>query len=265
MSLKQRTFTSIRWTVVGAGFRTLVLVAQLATLARLLAPTDFGLMAITGVIGSFAGLFSDIGINASFVQKRDITDHERDSLYWLNLFLAASVTLLLIVLRDWLAHLVGNAEIAPLIGLIALTFVIGAAGQQIQMNMEKSLNFRPLILLQMSAAVVGFLVAISLAWLGFGVYALAFSMIASTATGTVLAWIFLRDGWVPKLHFRWSEAKAFLSFGSAVMLSNLVNQINMGIDILLGGRLLGATAIGHFTVPRNLILQIQTMVNPIVT
>jgi O-antigen/teichoic acid export membrane protein len=239
--------------------------AQVAVLARLLAPQDYGLMAMVGVVLGFAGLFADMGINSAFVQRQNVSEDERSSLFWLNVGLSAALSMLVVVLSPVLAGWFGDTRLTPLLMLAASTFVIAALGQQVRMNAEKALNFRPVVLLEVAAALLGFGTAVGAALAGWGVYALIAGGLVSTIGGTVLAWLFLADGWRPLWRFRLADVRSYMGFGGALVANNLVNEVNRNIDLMLGGRLLGATALGLFSMPRNIVFQIQGMVNPIIT
>jgi O-antigen/teichoic acid export membrane protein len=120
-------------------------------------------------------------------------------------------------------------------------------------------------LIELSAALLGFASALFSAFLGLGVYALVTGAVLGTLCSTILSWLFLACGWRPMWRLQWADVRPYLRFGGAMMTNGLINQINMTIDLLLSGRLLGATQLGFYSVPRNLVLQIQFMVNPIIT
>lgn len=265
MTLRHKTFSAIRWTAAAAAMRLMLQIAQLAILARLLSPADYGLMAMVGVILSFAGLFSDIGINSAFVQRQNITLEQRSSLFWANLLTSTALTGLLIAVSPILAWLFDDPRLTPLIMLSASTFILSALGQQILMSAEKSLTFRPVVILEVCAAFLGFATAVFAAQAGWGVYSLVTAGITSALTSTVLAWLFLARDWRPMWRLNIEDVRPFLGYGSATVANNIVNQLNTTIDIFLGGRLLAATQLGFYSVPRNLTLQLQFMINPIIT
>jgi O-antigen/teichoic acid export membrane protein len=265
VSLKHKTFASVRWTSFSALARAVLQIGQVAVLARLLAPADYGLMAIVSVVLSFAGQFSDMGVNAAFMQRMDVSLNERSSLFWFNVTLSCVLTLAAIALSPLFAWFYADPRLAPLMMLSASTFVIGALGQQVRMKAEKELNFRPVVLIELSAALLGFASALFSAFLGLGVYALVTGAVLGTLCSTILSWLFLACGWRPMWRLQWADVRPYLRFGGAMMTNGLINQINMTIDLLLSGRLLGATQLGFYSVPRNLVLQIQFMVNPIIT
>lgn len=265
MSLRRRTFTAVRWTAAGTIFKAVLQVVQLAVLARLLAPEDYGLMAMVTVVLSFATVFSDFGVNSAFVQRRDVTQQQRSSLFWFNLVLSACLMLLVMGLSSSLATFFGDDRLVPLMILGATTFVIAAVGRQVRMAAEKALHFSRVMIVEVVAALLGFGVAVIAALAGWGVYALLAGAIINALASTVLAWIVLAQGWRPEWRMKFDEVQSFLGFGSALVAGSIVNQVNTTIDLFLGGRLLTATQLGFYTVPRNLTLQSQLVVNPIIT
>lgn len=265
MTLKHRTFSAVRWITAATAVRVLLQLVQVAVLARLLAPEDYGLMAMVSVVLGFAGIFADMGVSSAFVQRQNVSVQERSSLFWLNVGMSGVLTLLVLGLSPLLARWFGDVRLTPLLMLAASTFVINALGQQVRMSAEKALNFRPVVLLEAAAALLGFAAAVAAAWAGWGVYALIAGGIAGALAGTVLAWIFLAQGWRPLWRFRLDDVRGYLGFGGALVANNLVNEVNRSIDLMLGGRMLGAGALGLYSLPRQLVFQIQGMVNPIIT
>lgn len=265
MTLKHRTFSAVRWTTTAAVMRTIVQLAQVAVLARLLAPEDYGLMAMVAVVLGFATVFTDLGLNSAYVQRQEVTPQERSSLFWLNLAMGVGLTLLVLLCSPLIAVFFGDARLTPLLMLASSNFVIIALGQQVKITAEKALDFRPVVLIEIGATLVAFVTAVIAAYAGWGVYALILGAIINAAGVTVLAWLFLSRGWRPMWCFQWVDVRSFLGFGGALVANNIVNQINRSIDLLLGGRMLAANALGLYSLPRQVVFQIQGMVNPIIT
>lgn len=239
--------------------------AQMAVLARLLVPEDYGLMAMVVVVLSFAGLFGDLGLNSAYVQKQNVSNEQRSSLFWLNISISAGLAVLVFAASPLLAWFFGDERLAPLLRLSTIAIVMSALGHQVRMTAEKSLDFRPVILLEIISAIIGFVSAALAALSGWGVYALVFGTIMTGTTGALIAWIFVSQGWRPLWRFCLADVRPYLGFGLAMVGNNIVNQINASIDLVIGGRMLMASQLGLYSVPRNLALQIQSVINPVVT
>ena len=222
-------------------------------------------MAMVSVVLGIARLFADLGVNSAFVQSRDVTEEQRSSLFWLNVSMSGGLTVLVVILSPVFAALFGDSRLTPLIMLSATTFVLGALGQQVKMAAEKELQFKTVVILDLVAAALGFGTAVSAALAGWGVYALVASGIVATASASAGYWIFVADGWRPMLRLRMEDVRPFVGFGSAVVANNMVNYVNRTVDVMLGGRLLGGTELGLYSVPRNLVLELSGLVNAVIT
>lgn len=265
MSLKKTAFSAVRWTSLAAVWRAVLQLVQVAVLARLLAPAEYGLMAIVTVVTTFGVALGDLGMSSALIQRGNITKQERSSLFWMNLMVSTSLALVLVLSSPLLATVYGSPRLTPLIVIGAITLVIQASTQQLWAMAEKQLRFRPVALIEMTAGLCGFAVALLAALAGWGVYALVLAPLTSACTCALMSWPILSRDWRPARHFRFSEVRPYVRFGGAMVVSTLIGQLNMALDVLIGGRTLSATALGVFSVPRNLALQLQFIVNPIVT
>ena len=265
MTLRRQTFSAVRWTTLDSAGKALLRVASIAVLARILAPEDYGLMAIVSVILGLASMFADLGMNSAYVQRKDVTQEQRSSLYWLNVAMSACLAVLLVAISPLVATFYGDPRLSPLIMLSASTIVFIALGQQVKMSAEKELRFAGVVSLSLIASLIGFAVAILAALAGWGVYALVVSVIAGAALSSAFYWFFVADGWRPMWRLRKDDIQSFLGFGSATVGNNVASYLGRSADIFLGGRLLGASDLGLFSVPRTLVLELGGMVNAIVT
>lgn len=265
MTLRTKTFTAVRWTTAGTITKALLQIGQVAVLARVLAPEDYGLMGMVMAVLGLAAIFSDFGVNSAFVQRRDVSEEQRTSLFWFNVLVSAGLMLLVIILSPLLASFFRDDRLTLLIILSSSTFVISAPGVQVRMAAEKALLFRGVMVVEVSAALIGFGFAVWAALAGWGVYALVTAAVVSALLTTMFCWLFLSQGWRPALRFHFSEVRSFLGFGGSLVANNVVNQINLTIDLLLGGRMLAAAQLGLYSVPRDLVLRVQGVVNPIIT
>jgi O-antigen/teichoic acid export membrane protein len=255
----------VRWTTFSSLGRAALQVAQVAILARLLAPADFGLIAIAVALMAFLQIFADAGVSNAIIHFSDITQEQLSSLYWLNVGVTGALAALLIGSSQWIADWYQEPVLRSLLMLAAIAMVANSLGQQLRIQAQKELRFSDLAKLELVSALFGFTSAVGLALYGAGVYALAAGTLVAAITGCVLAWLILAKGWRPQWHLRFGEILPFLKFGGYMIGNNLATTFNNQIDVLLGARSLGAEAMGLYTVPKNLTLNVQMIINPIVT
>jgi O-antigen/teichoic acid export membrane protein len=253
------------WTIVSSMVRAGLQLAQVVVLTSFLSPADYGLMALVTIVISHAALFSDMGLSTAYIQRQHVSQEERSSLYWLSVAIGAALMLLVMLASPLAAYALKEPKLPELITVVSTNFFVVALGQQLRMDAEKALNFRPVALIEIAASIIGFAVSVIGARLGWGVYALIASALLSAWITMLLNWLVLAQGWRPMWRLRWVEVRWFVRFGGGMLVNNVINHFNGTVDVLLGGRLLGVMQLGLYSVPRNLILQSQFMINPIFT
>jgi O-antigen/teichoic acid export membrane protein len=265
MTLKLRAFSAIRWTTFSTVLRSALQLFQVVVLARLLAPEQFGAIALMMATAALIQTFNDMGVSTALIHERDVSDEHLSSLFWLSVATGALLTFLLLCAAPLLGHAFNMPSLTSLLQTIALVFLISSAGQQLRVMSEKRLRFKRIALLEVASACVGTAVAISWALFRPEAMALAVGMLASAVATTILAWSLLSDGWRPQLRLRVSEIRKYLKLGGYTVATNLTNTAVNQVDVLVGGRYLSAEQLGLFGLPRDLTLRLAWALNPIVT
>lgn len=265
MTLRHQAFSGIRWTTLSSLGRSILQIGQVVILARLLVPSEFGIMAIVLAIMAFLQIFADAGVSNAVIHFQDITKEQLSSLFWLNVGISTLVAGLLVSFSPLIAYWYSEPVLTNLLILAAIGLIFASLGQQLRFKAQKELQFARLAKSELCAALCAFLTAVSLAWYGAGVYALSIAGVVNSAVTSFMAWCLLAQGWRPHWRLRFDEIRQFLSFGAYMVGNNLANTFNSQIDVLLGARFLGANALGLYSVPKNLTLNVQSVINPIVT
>jgi len=265
MTLRQKAFSGVRWTTFSSLGRAILQIAQVSVLARLLAPADFGLMALVTSFMAFLQIFADAGISNAIIHHQDISQKQLSSLYWLNVGVSACLALLLAGCAPLLATWYHHPEMTLLLIAAGGTLFIGALSQQLRVIAQKNLHFASLAKIELMSSCLGFTAAVVAALNGFRVYSIVIGSFATATCGTLLVWWLLSEGWRPLFRMRLSEIHQFLTFGAYMIGNNLANTINSQIDVMLGGKIIGSHAIGLYSVPRELNLRVAAMINPIIT
>ncbi|MDC7696779.1 MOP flippase family protein [Vogesella indigofera] len=265
MSLKQKALGSAKWTALSAIIKGGVQVLQMAILARLLPPADFGLMAIVSAVLAFATIFADMGVGSAIIQRRDVDQVQLSSLYWVNIGASIALMIVLTAIGPLLADFYSDARLTAVLAVAACVFPINATYLQLRFRAEKELQFAKLAWIEMTAAMIGLLVAIVSAKLDLGIYALVTGTLTIAGVTSLLAWLLLADGWRPSWVLDMTAIQPFLRFGYFMIGNAVASTTNTMADIFLGGRLLGAQALGLYSLPRNFSLQVAMLVNPIIT
>lgn len=240
--------------------------SQMMILARLLAPADFGIMAIVVSITAFMLVFTDLGVSTAIIHYQEVTHDELSSLYWLNVLVGAVLMFLLIIGSPWISRLIFHEPaLTPFLALISVNFVFLAIGQQLRVMAEKTLRFAMLARVEILAALGGSATAVIWAWYRPSVYALLAGVLVNGFLQAALLWLLGSDGWRPAARLDLKGIRRFLKFGAYIVGGDFVNSLNRQADILVGGRLFPASVLGTYSLPRNLCLNLSLVTNPIIT
>jgi lipopolysaccharide exporter len=265
LSLKAEAFSAVRWTTVAMVGRSALQFGQMMILARLLAPSDFGIMAVVVSVTAFMLVFTDLGVSTAIIHYQEITHEELSSLYWLNIIVGAVLMIALIVSSPLISRLYHEPALTPFLALISVNFLFLAVGQQLRVVAEKALRFSMLARVEILAAIGGCGTAVIWAWYRPSVYALVSGVLVNGFLQAVLLWILGSDGWRPAARLDLKGVRRFLKFGAYIVGGDFVNSLNRQADILVGGRFFPASVLGTYSLPRNLCLTFSLVTNPIIT
>jgi lipopolysaccharide exporter len=265
MSFKYQAAAGMKWTGLAAIFALGLQIGQVCVLARLLTPRDFGLMAMLSVVVGLAQVYADTGISNAIICQQNVTERQLSSLYWLNFAAGLAIYSLLYLASPLVAAFYHEPRLKSLLRLLIILFLLNPVGQQFQVLLQKELRFKALGLSDISSAGVGFLVAVTTAQLGYGVYALIWGSLSAAGTRSILLRIVGAKLHRIRLRFDWKDTRGFLSFGAYQMGERTISYLSSNMDKLIIGRLLGSDALGLYNLAWYLVVQPESRINPVVT
>ena len=250
--MRQQAASGLKWTTVSQAIRLSVQLLGVLILARLLPPSDFGLVALAAVVTGFASLFRDFGTAAAIIQKLDPSPQLLDSVFWLNVAFGTGLAVILGLFAPLIALGFAELRLKEVLWVLTLTFPIVSLGAAHQALLEKASRFRPLAIIESAAAFIGLAGAVLAAWAGWGVFSLVLQTLLTTFLTTAGLWMVSR--WRPV--FRWDsqEIRGVMSFSGNLVGFNIFNYFIRNVDHLLIGRFLGATDLGYYSMAYRLML-----------
>ena len=265
MGIKQKAISGIKWTTLGSVINAVMSIIQLIVLSRLLNPNDFGLMALVMVVIGFSQMFIDMGISNAIIYKQDVTINQLNSLYWLNVFIGILLFLIIVLLSPYIAGFYKEPKLQGLIFFVSITFLIQPFGQQFMILLQKNLDFENIAKSQIIAKFISFILIITLALYGYGVYSLVIGVIVSSTIMTVFFVYYGFNIYVPKFYFQKSDLKDFINFGLFQMGEKMIQYFNTQFDTILIGKFLGVEILGVYNIAKQLTSYPSQVINPTIT
>ena len=251
-TLRAKIASGLAWKVASQIFRQLSRVAVVVILARLLTPADYGLAAMVLVFSSLVLIFADLALGAALVQRRELSEEDRSTVFWTSAAMGVAFTLIGIALSWPMAAFYGESEVQPLFAALSISFLITALGTTQSALLNREMQFRSLELRMMVGTVVGGTVGIVVAATGGGAWAIIAQQLAIAVASTTLLWAF--SPWRPRFTYSLDSFRSLAGFSGKVFGTRVLFYANRNLDNLLIGRFLGPASLGAYAIAYNVML-----------
>ena len=246
---------------------TAQLVSTLVTivLARVLDPTHYGIVAIVTVFIGLCNVFVTGGMGSAIVQKKEVDECDYNTAFIISIVMSILLYIVLFVASAYIANFYNMKELVPVIRVMALRLPIAAINTIQQAHVQRQMAFKKFFIATLLGTATSGIVGVSMALLGFGVWALVGQYLINTTIDTIV--LFFTDGWIPKLQFSIKKAKAIFSFGWKVLATQLVYTLEADIRSLIIGKMFGSADLAYFEqgkkYPSLLVNNINTAINKV--
>jgi len=244
-NLTSKTLHGLKWSYTGTIINSILQIGFTAIMARLLEPTDFGLIAMAGVILRFGTYFAQMGVGSALIQKKEISDEDVRASFTSAFLLGMLFTVVVCLCAPLATYIFDNEKIVPIIRVMAFSFFLTGLSTTAISLLRRNLAFRALAVTEIFSYVVGYgLIGILLAYNGFGVWSLVVGALSQSTFLAILSYLFSQH----RLSFiyKWKFYKPLYSFGSRVSVISFFEFIGSNLDTLAIGHFIGAAPLGIY-------------------
>lgn len=236
-------------------------ILSFSIMSRLLTQEDFGYYAaITAVTAIFA-TFSDTGIGSAIVQQKDLTPRYVNNAFTLSLLFGISISFLLFALSGYLAESVADSSMRMPLMMMSVTLLLNCLTSVNTSIMHRRLQFLKMGMINLISLVVTTVVAVWLAWRGYGYFAIIAKAILGSVITYLLSLYFCKTRF--GIAFDKETFKRIFKFSGWLMASSLFRNLAHQVDRLLMPRLLSVSALGAYNRPKDFVEQISSKINGI--
>jgi O-antigen/teichoic acid export membrane protein len=258
--------TGAQWLSLSGAFIGIAGLLQIAILARLIYPDDFGTMTMLLVVAGAINVIQDLSTSSAIISIRNITDDDITSLFGFNLLLGVFFSIIILLSAAAINLVFKSRELETLLYWLIPYFFVSPLVQFLTGLSEREFFFRGIALAEVLAFVANASVTVSLAFLGWGVRSLVLGLTASIITRAIfLIWLnrpVLRSKFQSPKNWR---LRRFLAFGLYNSGQKLINYISGNLDFMVIGNMLGASPLGHYSMSFNLANVCATRIIPVLS
>lgn len=228
-------------------------------LARLLAPEDFGALAILLVFVSLSVILTEAGFNSALIQKIDTDETDYGTVAVISIIIAFVLYIGLFLCSPFIASFYDYPGLDATMKVIALVLFPNAISSVFKARVSREFQYKKLFYANLSSSVFSGLVGVVFAFFGFGLWALVFQQLLSSLSICVVLYIQLK--WWPKLKYSGERASRLFSFGWKIMASSIIDSIMSDIRSLLIGKAFNTNTLGYYSQARQYPYAISNNVN----
>lgn len=243
-SLKQKTFSGLVWNSLetfalqGFGF------VQGIILARLLMPSDYGLVAMTTVFFTISYALADTGFTSALIRKKERKEIDYSTVFVANVVITFFLCIILCLCASYIAAFYKEPLLKKIVCINALLMFLTSFLSILSNRLTIQLRFKEKSVINVIAVVVTGCVSMGMAFMGYGVWSLIYPNFISFLIRFVLFWRCLR--WFPRWTFSWKIYKDYFSYGSKMLLTTLIGAVYNNIYPIFIGRYYSSMRLGYY-------------------
>lgn len=244
-NLKQRTAKGFFWAALSNGTQQVVMMLIGIVLARRLAVSDYGMVAMLTAFSVIAGNLQESGFTSALCVKREATHADFNAVFWFNLLVSLALYAVLFACAPLIADFNATPQLTLLGRVSFLGFVLSSLGTAQVAWLFRALMVRQKTTSQVLASLVSGAVGLTAAGFGAGCWSLVWMDLAYKGCHTALVWY--HSPWRPSFHIDLRPAFAMFGFGSRLLVSNLLTTLNAQLLQTLLGHFYPASQVGQYS------------------
>lgn len=264
MSNKQKAMNGGKWITISTVISTVFQFVQVAVLARLLAPADFGVVGVSNLIIGFFGVFANLGFSNSIIYKQENDRTVLSTLYWLNMLVGVFIFVVIQFTAPAIVSFYSEPKLERVLQLSSGYFLIVYVGQLYMFLLEKELRFKSVATIDITGTIVGTITTVVLAYNGFEELSLIIGQLVSQTIKSSLQIILGRPLFKPAFRFAISKVQEHLRFGVFNLGDGILGFVQSNADNFFIGSILGVKMLGYYTLAYQLAVFPIIRLNPII-
>lgn len=214
-------------------------------LARLLSPSDFGMIGMLSIFMSVSQTLIDCGFSNALIRQKNTTESDYGTAFIINFSISVLAFGSLFVAAPFVADFYNMPDLQSIMRVFSMTLIINALFAVHRARLTKNVDFKTQSKVSLTAAVISGVFGITLAYKGFGVWSLVYQSICSAAINFLMMLAMVR--WFPKPVFNKDSFHALFGFGSKLLIASLISSIYSNLYNMVIGKRYSASDLGYYT------------------
>lgn len=233
--------------------------------ARLLSPSDYGLMGIALIVIGFAVLFSEFGFGMAIIQKKDIRPEQLGTVFWISLINGSALFFMFYFLSPVIGNFFNSQNVVPVLRVLSVNFILASITTLALSILNKELRFKERSFVEFVSSMISNLITLIFAYIGYGVWSLVIGAISRYIL--LLLLLSCCKNVFPKLHFSLKSTYSLFNFGANIVGSRMLWYLYSKTDFFIIGKVVGERGLGvysmAFQIASTPLDKVAEIVNPV--
>ncbi len=245
LELQRKTRSAFIWNLLDRVGAQLIAAVVGIALARILGIAEYGLIGALAIFTALSSALTDSGFSYALVRKPHVTDQDYNTVFYYNLAVAILLYIIGYASAPAIASFFGEPLLVPVARVLFVVFIFNALCLIQNAKLVKEIDFRKVTIINLTAISASGIVALAMAYTGYGVWALVAQIVLQSFIKTVLQWIW--GGWRPRAVFSTKSFREMFAFGSNLMIANVLNVLFLNLYSAIIGRIYSNRDLGLYT------------------
>ena len=243
--LREKTISGVKWNAIGrfstqgASFIISIL------LARILTPSDYGVVGMIGIFMAIAQTFIDSGFGSALIRKRECTDIDYSTAFYFNVIVGVVCYCCLFFSAPIIAEFFNTPILSDIVRVLGINLLLGSLAVVQGAKLTAAVDFKSQARISLVATVVSGCVGLFMAYNGYGVWSLVYQSLSLSVVRTILLCVVTR--WMPLRAFSRHSFKYLFGFGSKILSASLLHTIYSNLTTILIGKFYSSGDLGYYS------------------
>ena len=254
-----KTTKDFIWSFARNGLNKIVSFIVTLVLARILMPEEYGIIAIVTVLIVICDVFITSGLPNTLIRRREVDETDFSTVFYFGIIFAAAIYCGVYFAAPLVASIYEYEALTAVIRAMSVTVIISSIKSVPLSLASRNQDNKKLFLPSFCGIIVSAAVGITLAYMGFGVWALVAQYLSNNLVDTVILWIISK--WYPKLKFSFSRLRILFSEGWKYLASDLLMALTDELRTIIIGKVYTSDDLAYYQKGRQFPNLVATTVN----
>lgn len=243
--LKEKTISGVKWSAIGRFSTQGISFIIGLLLARVLSPSDYGVIGMVGIFFAIAQTFIDSGFGSALIRKKDCSEADYNTAFYFNILVGLISCVVLSLTAPFIARFFNTPILEDIVIVMSFNMLINSFTIVQWAKLNSAIDFKSQAKINLITTLLSGTIGLTLAYSGFGIWSLVFQNLAGTIIRAVL--LFITTRWYPKWQFSQQSFSYFFNFGSKILIASLLHTIYSNMITMIIGKFYTAKDLGYYS------------------